>query len=223
MQNFQFKIVILYLSILYPVSTQAADFLFRNGKTDYTIVLPMDASKSEVTAAKELQKYTKEISGAMLSIVEGTVPNGKKIYVGYNKKAGVFKDVKEYDIEDEGFSYRRIGHDLVIYGGRHRGTMYGVFSFLENELGVRWYTPKVTVVPKRKRYRIPALDHSETPAMKVRFTDYNETTVGGTKVEWSARNKENMKFVGQENAYGDLYGFNRSHTMGIFCASKQVF
>ena len=217
------RLLFLLFTILSYYPVQAADYLFRYGKTDYTIVLPAEASKSERTAAKELQKYVKEISGAVLDISEGTIANGKKIYVGYNRKADAFRNVSEYDVEDEGFTYRKVGHDLIIYGGRHRGTMYGVFSFLENELGVRWYTPKVTVVPKRKRYKIPALNHSESPAMKVRFTDYNETTVGGTKVEWSARNKENMKFVGQENAYGDLYGFNRSHTMGIFVPASKYF
>ena len=37
---------------------------------------------------------------------------------------------------DEGFTYRSVGDDLWIYGGKQRGTMYGVYSFLENELGV---------------------------------------------------------------------------------------
>ena len=149
--------------------------------------------------------------------------SGKRIYIGYNPKVPAFQGVDKYDDEDEGFTYKIVGHDLIIHGGRHRGTMYGVFSFLENELGVRWYTPNVTVVPKKKRYKLPSLNHSERPAMKVRFTDYYATTVGGTKVEWSARNKENMKFVGQENAYGDLYGFNRSHTMGIFVPASKYF
>lgn len=217
------RLLFLLFTILSYYPVQAADYLFRYGKTDYTIVLPAEASKSERTAAKELRKYVKEISGADLGISEKTMTYGKKIYVGYNRKADAFRNVMEYDVEDEGFTYRKVGHDLIIYGGRHRGTMYGVFSFLEKELGVRWYTPKVTVVPKRKRYIIQALNHNESPAMKVRFTDYNETTVGGTKVEWSARNKENMKFVGQENAYGDLYGFNRSHTMGIFVPASKYF
>lgn len=217
------RLLLLILAVLSCFSTRAADYLFKNGSSGYTIVLPAEASKSERTAAKELQKYVLEISGAKLNITERTVPEGKNLYIGYNQEAPAFRSVKQYDDEDEGFTYRKVGHDLIIYGGRLRGTLYGVFSFLENELGVRWYTPKATVVPKRRRFRLPSLDHSESPAMKFRFTDYNETTVGGTKVEWSARNKENMKFVGQENEYGDLYGFNRSHTMGIFVPASKYF
>ncbi len=216
------SLFLLFLS-LWCLSTQTAEYLFKNGSSEYVIVLSAEASKSERTAAKELQKYIKEINGAMLKIVEDTGRFEKKLYIGYNQNVAAFHDAMQYDDDDEGFTYRKVGHDLFIYGGRHRGTMYGVFSFLENELGVRWYTPKVTVVPKRKRYKIPALDHSENPAMKIRFTDYYATTVGGTKVEWSARNKENMKFVGQENAYGDIYGFNRSHTMGIFVPASKYF
>lgn len=203
--------------------TQAADYLFKDGYSDYTIVLSAEASKSEKTAAIELQKYVKEISGVKLNIIEGAVLFGKKIYVGYNRGASDFRDVKRYDDDDEGFSYRKVDHNLIIYGGRNRGTMYGVFSFLENELGVRWYTPKCTIVPSRKKFKLKRVEHRESPAMKVRFTNYNETTAGGTRIEWSAHNKENMKFVGQENAYGDLYGFNRSHTMGIFVPASKYF
>lgn len=223
MHFFKVQYLLFFLTFISCNSTQAADNLFRKGKSDYTIVLPVNASKSEKTAAKEFQKYVFEISGVKLNIIEGAGSYGKHIFIGYNSKVPVYRTMKQYGAEDEGFTYKKEGHDLFIYGGRHRGTMYGVFSFLENELGVRWYTPKVTVVPKRKRYKIPALDHSENPAMKIRFTDYYATTVGGTKVEWSARNKENMKFVGQENAYGDIYGFNRSHTMGIFVPASKYF
>lgn len=217
------RIITLFFALLSCCSTWAADYLFRNGSSQYTIVLPAEASKSEITAAREFQKYVKEISGAVLSIADGTDASGKRIFIGYNLQAEAFRDMKQYDEDDEGFTYRKTGHDLIIYGGRHRGTMYGVFSFLEKELGIRWYTPKVTVVSKRKKYKIPALNHSESPALKVRFTDYYATTVGGTKVEWSARNKENMKFVGQENDYGDINGFNRSHTMGIFVPASRYF
>lgn len=216
------SLFLLFLS-LWCLSTQTAEYLFKNGSSEYVIVLSAEASKSERTAATELQKYVREISGATLNITEKIVSSGKRIYIGYNPKVPAFQGVDKYDDEDEGFTYKIVGHDLIIHGGRHRGTMYGVFSFLENELGVRWYTPNVTVVPKKKRYKLPSLNHSERPGMKVRFTDYYATTVGGTKVEWSARNKENMKFVGQENAYGDLFGFNRSHTMGIFVPASKYF
>ena len=217
------RALFLIYTLLSCCSAQAADYLFRNGSSDYTIVISSEASKSERTAAKELQKYVKDISGAILNISEAPVAYGKMIYIGYNQGVPAFRNAEQYDEEDEGFTYRKVGHDLIVYGGRHRGTLYGVFSFLENELGVRWYTPTVTVVPKRMQYRIPLLDHSENPAIKVRFTDYYATTAGGTKVEWSARNKENMKFVGQKNDYGDIYGFNRSHTMGIFVPASKYF
>ena len=219
----RYKVLFVIWALLSNYPIQAVDYLFKNGKSDYTIVLSPEVSESEKTAAKELQKYLKEISGAILNVIQGGTTSEKTIYIGYNPEVPAFQGEDRYEDEDEGFSYKRVGHDLIIHGGRHRGTMYGVFSFLENELGVRWYTPTVTVIPKRKRYKISSLDHRERPAINVRFTDYYATTVGGTKVEWSAHNKENMKFVGQKNAYGDLYGFNRSHTMGIFVPTKKYF
>lgn len=217
------RLLIFAITFLCCCSVQATDFLFRKGFSYYTIVLPSTASESEITAAKELQKYLNEISGVMLNISEEIMPQGRNIYIGYNRNAEAFRFLRKYDDDDEGFTYKKVGHDLVIYGGRNRGTIYGVFSFLENELGVRWYTPECTFVPNKNRYILKRLNHSENPIMKVRFTNYNETTAGGTRVEWSAHNKENMKFVGQKNAYGDLHGFNRSHTMGIFVPASKYF
>ena len=43
---------------------------------------------------------------------------------------------------DESFIYQNIGSNISILGGKARGTMYGVMTFLERELGCRWYTLK---------------------------------------------------------------------------------
>ena len=134
------RLLILFLTILSCCPTQASDYLFKKGYSNYSIVLSAEASKSERTAAKELQKYIKEVSGATLSVFEGTMPPGKNIFIGYNQRATAFCNKKQYDDEDEGFTYKKVGHDLIIYGGRHRGTMYGVFSFLENTRS-RKYSP----------------------------------------------------------------------------------
>ena len=76
------RIITHFLALLSCCSTWAADYLFRNGSSQYTIVLPAEASKSEITAAREFQKYVKETSGAILSIANGTDPSGKRIFIG---------------------------------------------------------------------------------------------------------------------------------------------
>ncbi|MBR5877542.1 MAG: hypothetical protein IKZ11_03155, partial [Alistipes sp.] len=116
--------------------------LFKNGKSSYCIALCSDASISEQTAANELQHYIKEISGVVLPIkkAEELKSGERHIFVGYNAEYGQKLGVTKPQNNDEAYTYRTLGDNIWIYGGAQRGTIYGVYSFLENELGVRWFT-----------------------------------------------------------------------------------
>jgi len=43
-------------------------------------------------------------------------------------------------LKDQQSLVRTSGDDLVLIGGGLHGTLYAVYSFLENDLGYRWYT-----------------------------------------------------------------------------------
>ena len=79
--------------------------------------------------------------------------------------------------------------NLFIFGGRNRGTFYGVLGFLENEFGVRWYAPDCTIVPHRAVYVLPTLHHSEHPAIGYRYNCYYQTL---HNPNWAMHNRENM-------------------------------
>lgn len=60
---------------------------------------------------------------------------------------------------------------LELSGGDPRGVLYAVYSFLQNELGVRWLWPGADgeFMPKRASWRIPAkLDYRHTPSLEYR-------------------------------------------------------
>ena len=210
------------LAILPSVSscTGAGDALFVNGRTRYTIVVSPEASTSEKTAAKELKDYLGQISGADFQLTEDLSFRGRKIVVGYNGcTADAFGEMS-IDNNDESFTYRSKGRDIYIYGGRQRGTMYGVFAFLENELGCRWYTPDCTKVPQMDAWSFRKLDHQESPALKYRYSNY---FLVADAPAWSAHNKENAKGVAKENEYGNIEAYWGAHTMGQFVSEKEFF
>ena len=132
------KLALLILVAWLSVGTATAGKLFGGGKSRYAIVVAKDASQSELTAAEELQEYIYRISGTKLALInEDKATDYKRyIFVGYSPKFGEKLGVERPEDGDEGFTYRSVGDDLWIYGGKQRGTMYGVYSFLENELGV---------------------------------------------------------------------------------------
>ena len=215
------KLALLILVAWLSVGTATAGKLFGGGKSRYAIVVAKDASQSELTVAEELQEYIYRISGAKLALVsEDKAADYKRyIFVGYSPKFGEKLGVERPEDGDEGFTYRSVGDDLWIYGGKQRGTMYGVYSFLENELGVRWYTKSCTKVPERDTWSFGKLNHSETPAVGIRQMDYFDAQ----DAAFLAHNKVNSIWNSQVNDYGNLVGYWGCHTFDALVASNKYF
>ena len=215
----RFSLPLLSLLLL-TVNANAADWLFRNGKTDYQIVISAEASVSEHTAARELQQYIQQVSGAQLPITSDLKASKRSIIVGYNERVAALTGAQKPEKDDESFTYRTVGHDLLIWGGAQRGSMYGVFTFLEKELGIHWLTPKCTVVPKLAQWKLPRLDHSESPFVKYRYSNY---FVARDVPEWSAHTRENTKWYPTANDYGNIEAYYGAHTMEWLVPVKEFF
>lgn len=155
----------------------------------YRIELNADASESEKWAAKELQHWLYEISGEYVALTtQDTTYSGSKIVLGYNEivknKTGLSAPLAD---TDEAYHYFSKDGNIYIYGGKQRGTMYGVFSFLENEFGCRWFTPQVNLIPKKPILAFGEYDYKETPGIQVRNNFYFEAF----DAIWATRNKMN--------------------------------
>ena len=162
--------------------------LFSNGKSDYQIAIAENASESEKWAANELQHWIQEIGNVQLPVKTlNSSYKGPKILVGFNEQTAQKTGAKKPQAGDESYHYSNDGADIVIYGGSERGTMYGVMSFLENELGCRWYTPAVSVAPKKAEYSFERISYDEKPGVRVRNDFYFEAF----DPVWAARNKMN--------------------------------
>ena len=160
--------------------------LVKGGKSAYSIVLSRDASASEKHAADELQTFLFQISGARLPItVEGKTLPKHVIVLGECRAIRTGIDFKS--LGDEGFAIKTIGPNLVIAGGRLRGTMYGVYTFLEDVLGCRWYSSKVSYIPKNPTIGLGALDITRKPSFDYRDMWYWDSF----DADWAARNKLN--------------------------------
>src|SRR5439155_22882559 len=85
---------------------------------------------------------------------------------------------------NDGFIIKTIGDRLVIAGPGPRGSMYGTYDLLE-KLGVRWFTSKVTLVPKKSTVALPALDVMQVPAFEYREPYWTEAW----DKDWAARNR----------------------------------
>ena len=162
--------------------------LVREGVSGYSICLSASASPSERRGAAELQKFLQEMSGARLAIIDDkTTPPGPLILVGRSRITDSLQQPIPYQaLGDEGFVLKTVGEHLIIAGGRRRGTMYGVYTFLE-KLGCRWFTPNLSRIPRKRTIAIAALNERHAPAFEYREPYFSEVF----NKDWAARNKMN--------------------------------
>ncbi len=195
--------------------------LFNNKKTDYKIIVGVDASESEQWAAEELQKTLLKISGASFEIIsDRNEITNNEIIVGYNNhsKQLLGNKFNRPELLDESFIYKNINSNIILIGGKQRGTMYAVFSFLENEFGVRWYTPAVTGIPTREKYIFNYINHIEVPSIQVRNDFYYEAF----NPTWAAHNKINGA-MGFRKQHGDIEGYWAVHTFYPFMPPSEFY
>ncbi len=144
-----------------------------NGRSTYHIVIPANADSVEQHAASELQSYFKQISGALLPIEHEPASYGREILVGRTAETGKLVGDKTLDsLDKDGYLLRVDGQKLVICGGARKGTLYGVYSLLEDYLGCRKYSATVTVVPRSRNIRLPLLNVLYNPFFKWREVHY---------------------------------------------------
>lgn len=151
---------LLPLLVIAFFSTRAiADLtLAHDGKTDYAIVLPERPSGPESRAAKELQAYMREVTGAEFQIRPAKEVGGD---------AAVIRVETNLQPADS-IAIQTQGRQLVLAGGGSRGVLYAVYSFLEDNVGVRWWTSSESFVPKKGTLVVPELDVRYSPAIRYR-------------------------------------------------------
>lgn len=198
--------------------------LFRNSTTTYSIYVSSSASESEVFAARELGYWLEKCSRVSFPLVRNVSGVEKYICIGYNENVKELDAKAEvFESSDESFVYRNIDDKIVIYGGSERGTLYGVYTFLQREFGCKWYLHNVNIAPTHSTYEFQDLYHKESPGIK-----YRELLMGGTRDPlWAVRNKLNgytafgiSQYPRTEGGSIIKYG---SHTMGAFVPSQIYF
>lgn len=174
--------------------------IVENGTSDFLIVTAENPDATTKTAVKELQTYIKKISGAKIkAVTESEVtPEDKAIILGETALENGLVKINRKKIAEDGFRIISDGKHLFISGEDSRGTLYGVYTFLEEYLGVRWFTPELEVVPENKDILIDGkINRTVEPSFSIRRNDCR-----GTNDAHRARTKMNVSFWNEANEYG---------------------
>ena len=138
------------------------------GKAVCSIVVPPDALELEQLAARELADHLEQVIGGRPQTAQRPRP-GANIYVGRSPEIdALVNDVDFEALGADGILLRTVGNDLVLSGGRPRGVLFAVYTFLQDEVGYRWFAPDETRVPSKPSLAVSDLNVVYRPPFDLR-------------------------------------------------------
>ena len=180
------------------------------------VVIPQNANLQEKTAAQELALHLKLATGKMIkTVAENAAPKtGKRIFVGKTAFAKKNKVNFAKFAEEEHYVKGVSASELIISGGHPRGTLYGVYEFLENNLNAMWLDEVNTKIDKVRSVSWDKnLFLQGKPAFPFRSI-YNNFIKGSEL--YKIRNRQNAFHVKLPKKY-DGYGIFHIHGSPWFC------
>ena len=183
-----FRFTLLAALWLAPLTQAAPVAIAAKGSSALVIRLCTAATPAEQRAAHELQQALQVVCGVQIPVQAGGAVPPAAFLVGRDAATETLApDVNWSTLGPEGFVVRTIGAHLILAGGRPRGTLYAVYSFLDEELGCRWFAPGCEVLPNQPELLLPGVNRSSVPRL-----EYRETfSHSAFDPDWAARNFNN--------------------------------
>ena len=170
----------------------------KNGEAKAVVVVGPNARAPERHAADQLVVFLRKITGADVKLIHKPDPDRPNVFVGPIAAKMVDPTFSTDGLGQEGIVMRTVGKDLILAGGDPRGSLYCVYTFLEEQAGCRWWSPSRSTIPKHPTLSVDKLDVRYVPPLELRTSD----SAGSIDPAWAVRNK----FNGQYQQLGGLRG-----------------
>lgn len=158
------------------------------------IIADTKGNALEARVAQDLAKYLKKINGHEF-VVQAPSENlpTRAIVVGAHGIAA------PNELGPDGFLIKTQGQRIFIVGGGEKGTAYGVYAFLENQLGCRFWSWDEESVPKKDVLKLGELDIREQPAFALHDIMSQEAQTDKNNFQYKSRAKATLQFTGGNN------------------------
>ena len=211
------KILLAILATLMLASSASASdaVLYRNGRTDYRIILSREAQPAELTAVRELATYLEKITGtAPLAYYDTDLAPGKReIIVGRTNREETFP-LDRSSLGEDGLMIKWKGSSVFITGPQTnygRGTLYAAYEFLRL-LGCEFYAKDTEVIPETKDLKVEKKDIVQVSPFEHR--DIYWSCVFGEEI--SAKLRLNACLTTEKRNLRPEYGGMRTYTANKF-------
>jgi hypothetical protein len=159
--------------------------LVKDGRALAAVILPSESSAALKAAAEDLVRIVKKMSGARLALLSETARTRAPARIRLGSSQASLLGVSLEGVGPEGYRLARVGSDLLIAGVTDEGTAHGIYSLLQESLGVKWLMPGELweIVPRRRTVSIRAQGRVVNPS----FTFRVYSGIGDSR--WCARNR----------------------------------
>ncbi len=197
--------------------------IIQNGKCNYHIVGANFSSGCDRYAASQLQKYIYDSTGVFIPYFSDRCEKrGPEIIIGADTRNGkeLISKEKLDSLGEEGCLIKTVGKDILITGKTSRGTLYGVYEFLERFINFRAFTKDIEAFDKKDELIIPETDITVIPDFEYRDAYFRFAFDG----EFCAKNRLNTT-LGDLSAEkgGNLKFYNCHHAADDLVAPKLYF
>ncbi len=222
------SILIAAIFILFSIQCVAQQKTFtiaQSGTPRVAIVIPTNAPIADKTAANELAAYLKQITGSDYPVYSPTTtPAGiPRILIGQSEESKkLLGNIDWNELRFDGILIKFVGNDLILAGDKPRGTLYAVYTFLEEYLGCRWWTAESSYIPSSPNLSVKRINKMYIPPFMYRETYF--APVIHRNLEFASRLKLNGTHQSVPEAYGghyNLIGF--VHTADRFLPAATYF
>ena len=117
-------------------------------------------------------------------------------------------------LKPDGIVIETVSENLLLAGDRPRGTLYAVYSFLEDAVGCHWWSSKVSTIPRLPNLTVPEQHVRYVPPLEYRESFWADAFDG----DWAARNKCNGNSERLEEKHGGKVRYGGPFFVHTFAA-----
>jgi hypothetical protein len=175
------------VTVLCGATALSAVTISQDGQAKAVIVIASDAPAPEQHAAKELADFLRQITGATFELAGQAKPDASCIFVGPAAAKQADDKFSTEGLGAEGIVIKTVGDDVILAGGQPRGTLYAVYTFLDDQLGCRWWSSTESTIPTKPTVSLDGLNVRYVPPLEYRSAFWFDAFDG----DWAVRNKCN--------------------------------
>jgi hypothetical protein len=188
------SMVAAVLICLLTTGRASAQFI-QDGEPLGEFVLSESVPQAEVFATNDVRDWIEKITGATVPILsEASEDANVKVFVGASFASEYAEDLAALEGND-GFAVRRHENNVYVFGSRPRGTLYGMYAFLEKNTDLIFARPHEefgTVYGKTPHLELTETDFIDIPVFLIRQLGPNWPKHRPTGV-WLLRNRDNRR------------------------------